>query len=620
MKWDTLNHLIQNSESYALLSRSDSANGTSNVELIIGNVRKCKSIKDINPQERSLVVIPFKQVAERGFECKEDNKQILVLDQKSKHILDQDLLINNGSGSISMASPMYFQTTDEQYASLVGKVIKEEIGRGECSNVVLSRSLKGVLGKQPQTQCFRLFCNLLALESGYYWAFLIRTPWVTLVGASPERHVKLKDGEMAMTAISGTASLFEIDNNTIKTFLSDQKEKYELCMVVDEELKMMARCCHLPPVLRGPFLRQMSKVAHTEYELTGNSYEDATTVMFETMFAPSVVGSPLQNSLRVITRWENSTRSYYSGFIAILEGSDNCSLDSTITIRTAEITDDGTMCFRVGSTITRDSKGILEAKETRNKSEAFIAALNYKGKRNEKLLKDQNLSSCVFPISKEISELISKQSSNLSKFWMNSRSSDNQLGKPLDDIYVTIVDLEDNFTFMWEKILESMGARVSILNYSSGSIFNKVKDGDITILGPGPGNPLVLTEDRQKILSRIINELVWMNHPTLSVCLSHQILCMNIGIKVRRRDLPNQGVQKKIIWNGRDELAGFYNTFEAYPTEENVSENVYMEVSFDGSIDILCLSKVTSFQFHPESILTPNGDIIISEAILGLLE
>ena len=97
-----------------------------------------------------------------------------------------------------------------------------------------------------------------------------------LIGASPERHVTIHDGDVRMNPISGT---FRIPREgdvkgKLLDFLADEKEIYELFMVVDEELKMMCDICHEGGQVLGPFLKPMSHLVHTEYLLAGRTDRD----------------------------------------------------------------------------------------------------------------------------------------------------------------------------------------------------------------------------------------------------------------------------------------------------------------------------------------------------------
>ena len=88
----------------------------------------------------------------------------------------------------------------------------------------------------------------------------------------------------------------------VKEFLADRKETDELYMVLDEELKMMARICEGGGRVAGPYLREMARLAHTEYFIHGRSDRDVRDILRETMFAPTVTGSPLESACRVISR------------------------------------------------------------------------------------------------------------------------------------------------------------------------------------------------------------------------------------------------------------------------------------------------------------------------------
>ncbi|HCF1085339.1 TPA: chorismate-binding protein, partial [Pseudomonas aeruginosa] len=90
-----------------------------------------------------------------------------------------------------------------------------------------------------------------------------------------------------------------------------------LYMVVDEELKMMARICEDGGRVLGPYLKEMAHLAHTEYFIEGQTSRDVREVLRETLFAPTVTGSPLESACRVIRRYEPQGRGYYSGVAAL---------------------------------------------------------------------------------------------------------------------------------------------------------------------------------------------------------------------------------------------------------------------------------------------------------------
>ena len=83
-------------------------------------------------------------------------------------------------------------------------------------------------------------------------------------------------GDVRMNPISGTFRLRRSATPAerkarLLEFLADEKEIYELFMVVDEELKMMCDICHEGGQVLGPFLKPMTHLVHTEYLLAGRT-------------------------------------------------------------------------------------------------------------------------------------------------------------------------------------------------------------------------------------------------------------------------------------------------------------------------------------------------------------
>jgi phenazine biosynthesis protein phzE len=156
-----------------------------------------------------------------------------------------------------------FDIADDDYADIVRTVVKDEIGRGEGSNFVIRRSWRAAGADPSHRTGLAVFRRLLAAETGAYWTFLVHAGGRTLVGASPERHVGLRDGVAGMSPISGTYRYPPTgpDVGDLLRFLADRKETEELYMVVDEELKMMGQLGPTGGRLRGPWLAEMTRLA-----------------------------------------------------------------------------------------------------------------------------------------------------------------------------------------------------------------------------------------------------------------------------------------------------------------------------------------------------------------------
>ena len=292
-------------------------------------------------------------------------------------------------------------------------MLRDEIGHGEGANFVIHRVFTASITGDPLTAAKAAFHRLLADEQGAYWTFLVHTGARTLVGASPERHVSVLDGLTMMNPISGT---FRHGSGELIDFLADEKETEELYMVLDEELKMMAAVAEHGGQVVGPYLKQMSHLTHTEYLLAGRGSMDVRDVLRETMFAPTVTGSPIENACRVIARHERRGRGYYAGVLALLGHDDQGrqTLDAPILIRTAEISPDGALRVPVGATLVRHSTPDGEVAETHTKAAGVLAALG---------LRPSGPSRGTPPAldTAEIQQALAARNTDLARFWLDER-------------------------------------------------------------------------------------------------------------------------------------------------------------------------------------------------------
>ena len=115
---------------------------------------------------------------------------------------------------------------------------------------------------------------------------------------------------------------------------------------------------------------------------------------------------------------------------------------------------------------------------------------------------------------------------------------------------------------------------------------------------------------------RVIDRLLRERRPFMAVCLGHQILCHRLGLKLGKKRELTQGVQKRIDYFGRPEDVGFYNTFCGFV--DPARKDLEFSASEDGEIHALRGAHFSSFQFHPESILTTRGLAIVEEAAVRL--
>jgi phenazine biosynthesis protein phzE len=145
-----------------------------------------------------------------------------------------------------------------------------------------------------------------------------------------------------------------------------------------------------------------------------------------------------------------------------------------------------------------------------------------------------------------------------------------------------------------------------------------VKDAELVLVGPGPGDPTDLKDPKMQAVHAITQDLLDRKAKFLSVCLGHQILCCRLGMRVEPTDPPLQGVQKSIDLFGRREAVGFYNTFFARRPAP-LPEGVEIASEPDGRVTALRSKNFCSFQFHVESVLTTNSVPLLRDALLWIL-
>jgi phenazine biosynthesis protein phzE len=610
--------LAERPPAFALLYRPETA-GPGTVDVLLGDVSTPPGLAELPLPEEStsdgpelLVVMPYRQLAERGYACTDDGEPLIAMAVTGQasvpvgDVLDRipDLPIRLANGR--------FDIDDDAYADLVRRVIADEIGTGEGANFVIKRSFVADIGDYTTRTALVFFRRLLEQESGAYWTFIVHTGTRTFVGASPERHISLRGGTAVMNPISGTYR-YPPSGPTLPgvlQFLADRKETDELYMVVDEELKMMARICASGGRVAGPYLKEMARLAHTEYLIEGRTHRDVREILRETMFAPTVTGSPLESACKVINRYEPGGRGYYSGVLAVIgrDRTGSRTLDSAILIRTADIDAAGQVRLGVGATLVRHSDPAAEVAETRAKAAGLLAALGA-GRPSR------------FGDHPSVRTALAGRNATIAGFWLADDDSRLAPEPALAGARVLVVDAEDTFTSMIAHQLRSLGIAVTVRRFDEPYAFGGF---DAVVMGPGPGDPREVADPKIAHLRRAIRDLLDHRRPFLSVCLSHQVLCTLLGLDLIRRDVPNQGVQKEIDLFGSRQRVGFYNTFAAHSAEDKIDDPGLgvLEVSRDpatGEVHALRGPGFASVQFHAESLLTEDGVRILRDLLTGVL-
>lgn len=180
---------------------------------------------------------------------------------------------------------------------------------------------------------------------------------------------------------------------------------------------------------------------------------------------------------------------------------------------------------------------------------------------------------------------------------------------------ILLFDNYDSFTYNLVHVIKSLGYKEVDVIRNDKIELSQVKQYDKIILSPGPGIP----EEAGQML-KLIKEFA-AEKSILGVCLGHQAIAEVFGAKLINIPLVFHGVQTPIrivsedyIFEGlsKEILAGRYHSWVV--SKDNLPE--VLEVTAEDDEGVIMALKHRSLdlhgvQFHPESILTPEGVKII---------
>jgi anthranilate synthase component 1 len=211
------------------------------------------------------------------------------------------------------------------------------------------------------------------------YMFLLELEGFSLVGASPEIHVRCEDRQVEIRPIAGTrprGATPEEDKTLEVELLADPKERAEHVMLVDLARNDLGRVCDYGSVRVNQLMviERYSHVMHIVSQVTGKLAENRTVyeLMRATFPAGTLSGAPKIRAMQIISELERTTRGPYGGCVGYF--SFNGNLDCCITIRTA-LLKDGKAYVQAGGGWVNDSTPEAEFQETVNKSQAMRKAV-----------------------------------------------------------------------------------------------------------------------------------------------------------------------------------------------------------------------------------------------------
>jgi anthranilate synthase/aminodeoxychorismate synthase-like glutamine amidotransferase len=175
---------------------------------------------------------------------------------------------------------------------------------------------------------------------------------------------------------------------------------------------------------------------------------------------------------------------------------------------------------------------------------------------------------------------------------------------------IVVIDNYDSFTYNLVQYLGELGATLRVFRNDrvTSEEIRSLEPSHI-VISPGPGNP---TE------SGVSNEVIREFHldiPILGVCLGHQCMGHVFGGNVTRAARLMHGKTSRVFHRGQGLFEGLPNPFEAGRYHSLIVQEPLPEplvvTAFTDRGEVMGLqhrrAPLYGLQFHPESILTPNG-------------
>lgn len=183
---------------------------------------------------------------------------------------------------------------------------------------------------------------------------------------------------------------------------------------------------------------------------------------------------------------------------------------------------------------------------------------------------------------------------------------------------IVIIDNYDSFTYNLSHLVKELGTEVTVLRNDCFAL-EDLEEFDKILLSPGPGVP-----QEAGLLLDVIRTYAGRK-PILGVCLGEQAIGEVFGGTLTNLNEVFHGIQSTVKVTAPDYL------FEGLPGEIPVGRYhswVVDRKGFPASLEITAVSKegyimalrhkeldVHGIQFHPESVLTPDGKQMISNWI-----
>lgn len=257
---------------------------------------------------------------------------------------------------------------------------RDYIRAGDILQVVLAQRFTAETDVDP----FDIYRALRVINPSPFM-FYLKSPAVTLVGASPEILCRLEGSTVSTRPLAGTRprGLSEAEDLGLEAeLLADPKERAEHVMLVDLGRNDLGRVCEPGSVKIDDLMsiERYSHVMHICSNVSGTIAADksAFDALRSVLPVGTVSGAPKIRAMQIIDEMEPVRRGAYAGAVGYVDFGGN--MDTCIALRTLVITPgkDGKhrVDAQVGAGIVADSEPAREFDETVNKAQAMLRAVD----------------------------------------------------------------------------------------------------------------------------------------------------------------------------------------------------------------------------------------------------
>ena len=254
--------------------------------------------------------------------------------------------------------------------------IQHYIREGDCYQVNLAQRFSAYCQGHP----WSAYQTLRQINPAPFSAYL-NLPQVQVLSSSPERFLKVTEGQVETKPIKGTRprarDAFE-DMANIEELRNSTKDRAENLMIVDLLRNDIGKCCapgsvHVPELFA---VESYATVHHLVSTIRGRLAQDrhALDLLRACFPGGSITGAPKIRAMEIIEELEPNRRGVYCGAIGYIGYDGN--MDSNIAIRTL-VHSDNRIRFWAGGGIVADSVMEQEYQECYHKATALLHLLEH---------------------------------------------------------------------------------------------------------------------------------------------------------------------------------------------------------------------------------------------------